>query len=148
MYRFVSQTVIKYQPQKQNKMNITFSRNYVKKDTGNDVFVYVVTGTPEQLEAFKSAQGSNYRVDQKTGEILWFNSRYVGETGKLIITSNNKVVADTSAFAKAKSLSAQYGGNFGQELARASAMALVSGLSKPSASVSTPSAQGADLSGL
>lgn len=129
-------------------MNITFSRNYVKKETGNDVFVYIVTGSPEEMESFKSAQGSNYRVDQKTGEILWFNTRYVGETGKLLITSNNKVVADTSAFAKAKSLSAQYGGNFGQELARAAAMSLVSGLSKPSASTPASSTQGADLGSL
>lgn len=129
-------------------MNITFSRNYVKKETGNDVFVYIVTGTPEEMESFKAAQGSNYRVDQKTGDILWFNSRYVGETGKLLITSNNKVVADTSAFAKAKSLSAQYGGNFGQELARAAAANLVAGLSKPSASVPASSTQGADLGAL
>lgn len=130
-------------------MNITFSRNYVKKETGNDVFVYVVTGTPEEMESFKTAQGpSNYRVDAKTGDVLWFNSRYVGETGKLIITSNNKVVADTSAFAKAKSLSAQYGGNFGQELARAAAQNLVSGLTKPTASATVSSAPTADLGSL
>lgn len=129
-------------------MNITFSRNYVKKETGNDVFVYIVTGTPEEMESFKAAQGSNYRVDQKTGDILWFNSRYVGETGKLLITSNNKVVADTSAFAKAKSLSAQYGGNFGQELARAAAMSLVTGLSKPSTSAPVSSTPAADLGSL
>lgn len=129
-------------------MNITFSRNYVKKETGNDVFVYIVNGTPEEMESFKTAQGSNYRVDAKTGDILWFNSRYVGETGKLIITSNNKVVADTSAFAKAKSLSAQYGGNFGQELARAAAANLISGLTKTTASATVSSAPAADLGDL
>jgi hypothetical protein len=129
-------------------MNITFSRNYVKKETGNDVFVYIVNGTPEEMESFKTAQGSNYRVDAKTGDILWFNSRYVGEAGKLIITSNNKVVADTSAFAKAKSLSAQYGGNFGQELARAAAANLISGLTKTTASATVSSAPAADLGDL
>lgn len=129
-------------------MNITFSRNYVKKETGNDVFVYIVTGTPEQLESFKAAQGSNYRVDKTTGDVLWFNSRYVGEVGKLLVTSNNKVVADTSAFAKAKSLSAQYGGNFGQELARAAAANLVAGLGKTTASTPASSTQGADLGSL
>lgn len=130
-------------------MNITFSRNYVKKETGNNVFVYTVTGTPEEMESFKTAQGpKNYRVDPKTGDVLWFNSRYVGETGKLLITSNNKVVADTAAFAKAQSLSAQYGGNFGQELARAAAMSLVSGLTKTTASAPVASTPAADLGSL
>lgn len=126
-------------------MKATFARTYVKKETGNDVFVYSVTfANDAEHEAFKTAQGSNYRVDPKTGEILYFSSRYHGEAIDLIITSNNKVVADTSAFAKAKSLSAQYGGDFGQELAKASAQSLVAGLIKPSTQ-SAPSAQPTDL---
>lgn len=126
-------------------MKATFARTYVKKETGNDVFVYSVTFANEtEHEAFKTAQGSNYRVDPKTGEILYFSSRYHGEAIDLIITSNNKVVADTSAFAKAKSLAAQYGGDFGQELAKASAQSLVAGLIKPNTQ-SAPTAQPTDL---
>lgn len=126
-------------------MHAQFARTYVKKETGNDVFVYsVIFNNEQEHESFKAAQGSNYRVDQKTGEILYFTTRYFGETINLIITSNNKVVADTSAFAKAKSLSAQYGGNFGQELARASADSLIAGMlrTQPSA---TPQADAANL---
>lgn len=112
----------------------TCIRNYVKTETGNDVFVHSVTfDSQEEHEAFKAAQGNKYRVDQKTGEILWFSSRYHGETVKLLISASNKVIADTSAFAKAKSLAKQYGGDFGQELAKASAQALVVGITKASA---------------
>lgn len=126
-------------------MKATFARTYVKKETGNDVFVYSVTfANEEEHNTFKAAQGSNYRVDAKTGEILYFSSRYHGEAIDLIVTSNNKVVADTSAFAKAKSLAAQYGGDFGQELAKASAQSLVAGLIKPSAQTA-PTAQPTDL---
>jgi hypothetical protein len=115
-------------------MNATFARNYVKQSTGNDVFVYSVSFANEtEHETFKTAQTNNYRVDAKTGDVLWFSSRYHGESAALIITSNNKVVADTSAFAKAKSLAKQYGGDFGQELARASAQSLLAGFIKPTA---------------
>ena len=127
-------------------MKATSIRNYVKKETGNDVFVYSVTfANEEQHEAFRNAQGTQYRVDQKTGQILWFSSRYHGENIDLIITSNNKVVADTSAFAKAKSLAKQYGGDFGQELAKASAQALVAGLIRPSAPAPASDTQLTDL---
>lgn len=128
-------------------MKATFQRTYVKKETGNDVFVHSVTFANEaEHEAFKTAQGpKNYRVDKVTGDVLWFSPRYHGEIIDLIITSNNKVVADTSAFAKAKSLSAQYGGNFGAELARASAQSLVAGLIKGNAPVATPDAQSSEL---
>lgn len=127
-------------------MKATSIRNYVKKETGNDVFVYSVNfANEEEHNAFKDAQGAQYRVDAKTGQILWFSSRYHGENIDLIITSNNKVVADTSAFAKAKSLAKQYGGDFGQELAKASAQSLVAGIIRPNAPATTPDAQLTDL---
>lgn len=128
-------------------MKATFTRTYVKKETGNNVFVHSVTFANEaEHEIFKTAQGTkNYRVDPKTGDVLWFSPRYHGETFDLIITSNNKVVADNASFAKAQSLAAQYGGNFGQELARASAQSLVAGLVKGNAPVATPDAQATEL---
>jgi hypothetical protein len=128
-------------------MNATFARNYVKQSTGNDVFVYSVSFANEtEHESFKTTQGVQYRVDAKTGDVLWFSSRYHGEATALIITSNNKVVADTSAFAKAKSLAKQYGGDFGQELARASAQSLLAGLIKPTAQTAqVPATQSDDL---
>ena len=44
-----------------------------------------------------------------------------------MITSNGNVVADMSDFRKAESLASQYGGNLGQELAKASAASLLGG---------------------
>jgi hypothetical protein len=80
----------------------------------------VVSGSQKDLAAFKAAQGEYYREDE-TGSPLWFTTRFVGATGKLIITANGNVVPDMSLFDQAASIAAQYGGNFGAELARAAA---------------------------
>jgi hypothetical protein len=105
-------------------MKITLLRSYRKSTTGNTVFVYRVSGTEKQLEAFKAAQGDNLVVDAEHGP-LWFTTRCIGQTGTLVITSKGKVVPDMSAFEQAASLAKQYGGNFGQELARASVAKLL-----------------------
>ncbi len=120
-------------------MNIKLSRSYKSKN-GNTVFVYAVTGTQDQLESFATAQGENHRVDESTGTPLWFTTRCVGQSGNLIITSNGKVVPDMSAFDQAASLAAQYGGNFGEQLARMAAEKLMSGAVKSTVApqISTP----------
>lgn len=115
-------------------MEATLIRNY-KSQAGNTVFVYAVNGTAEELENFKNAQGTNYRADEKTGAPLWFTTRCIGDTGTLLITSNNKVVPDMSEYDKAASMAAQYGGNLGEQLARAAAEAL---LAKSKISIKQP----------
>ena len=100
-------------------MKIKLQRSYTSKN-GNKVFVYAVSGTEEQLNAFKEAQGENYR-EAEDGTPLWFTVRCVGKSGNLIITTNGRIVPDMSAFDQAASLASQYGGNFGQELARLAA---------------------------
>lgn len=111
-------------------MKIKLQRSYTSKN-GNKVFVYSVTGSKEQLAAFKAAQGENFReAEDKTP--LWFTTRCVGDTGSLIITTNGKVIADMSAYDQAASLASQYGGNFGQELARMAAASLLAGKSSNS----------------
>lgn len=100
-------------------MKISLLRSYRSKN-GNPTFVYGVTGNATDLEAFKKAQGQYYREDDN-GTPLWFTTRCVGPQGKLIITTNGNIVPDMSAFDQAASIAAQYGGNFGQELARMSA---------------------------
>lgn len=125
-------------------MKIKLSRSYTSKN-GNKVFVYTVLGTETQIAEYKSAMGENYREDDETGEALWFTTRCVGNSGSLIITKNNKVVADMSAFDQAASLAAQYGGNLGQELARAAASQLIN--STP-ATVSAPVAKSEDIENL
>ena len=126
-------------------MEIKLERSY-KSKVGNTVFVYSVSGTSQELTAFESAQGDNYRTDDKTGAPLWFTTRCVGDEGKLIITQNNKVVADMSAYEKAASLASQFGGNLGEELAKAAAAQLLK--SKSSTPIGEITKSGADISKL
>lgn len=104
-------------------MNISLIRSYRSKN-GNPTFVYGVKGNASDLEAFKTAQGDYYREDAD-GTPLWFTTRCVGQTGNLIITTNGNVVPDMSAYDQAASLAAQYGGNFGAELAKSAAAAIL-----------------------
>lgn len=115
-------------------MKIKLIRSYRSKK-GNPTFVYGVTGSANDLAAYKEAQGSFYREDDSTGQPLWFTTRCVGENGSLIITTNGKIVPDMSKFDQAASLASQYGGNFGEELAKMTA-ANILGVS--SASVEAP----------
>jgi hypothetical protein len=98
-------------------MKINYLRSYRKKDTGRLVFVYTVSGTTAQLAAYKTAMGDKHTVDE-SGTPLWFTIRFVGKSGSLIMTSENKVIADTSAFDQAQSLVEQYQGALGQEIAK------------------------------
>ena len=98
-------------------MKATCIRTY-KSKSGNPTFVYTVAGTKEDLVAYKKAQGSYYR-EQEDGTPLWFTTRYIGEAGDLLITSNGNIVPDMAKFDKQASLVAQYGGNFGDLLAQA-----------------------------
>lgn len=107
-------------------MKVQLLRSYRSKN-GNATFVYGVKGNASDLEAFKIAQGDYYREDDN-GTPLWFTTRCIGNVGKLIITTNGNVVPDMSAFDQASSLASQYGGNFGAELAKASAQSLVQGI--------------------
>ncbi len=97
-------------------MKVTCIRTYRSKK-GNPTFVYTVDGSKEQLDEFKKAQGDYYREDED-GKPLWFTTRYIGEEGMLMITSNGNIVPDMSEFDKQASLVSQYGGNFGDILAK------------------------------
>lgn len=105
-------------------MKVQLSRSY-RSQKGNTVFVYTVTGTEAQIAAYKVAQGDNYR-ETEDGVSLWFTTRCIGNNGSLIVTEKGKVVPDMSAFEQAASLAKQYGGNFGQELAKAAVANLLS----------------------
>ena len=104
-------------------MKVQLSRSY-RSQKGNTVFVYTVKGTESQIDAYKAAQGDNYR-ETEDGVSLWFTTRCIGNNGSLIITEKGKVVPDMSAFEQAASLAKQYGGNFGAELAKASVAQLL-----------------------
>lgn len=127
-------------------MKIKLIRSYRKLNKNGQpttVFVYSVNGTDEQLAAYKEAVGvDNYR-ESDDGEPLWFSTRCVGDSGSLITTSKGTFAPDMSAFDKAASLAAQYGGNLGQELARNAAASLLSssGSNAPAATVSQPASE-------
>lgn len=123
-------------------MKIKLIRSYRKLNKNGQpttVFVYGVDGTEEQLAAYKEAQGENFR-ESDDGEPLWFSTRCVGDAGSLIVTSKGTYAPDMSAFDKAASLAAQYGGNLGQELARSAAASLLTSSGSVS-SVATPAKQ-------
>lgn len=107
-------------------MQVKMQRSYKSKN-GNVVFVYEVSGSKSELEAYSEAQGEFLKTSDETGKPLWFTTRCIGQTGKLIITTNGNVVPDMSEFDQAASLAAQYGGNLGTELARISAQKLLGG---------------------
>lgn len=104
-------------------MKASLLRSYKSKN-GNVVFVYKVTGKAADLATFQEAQGEFY-VEDPTNGPLWFTTKCVGQECPLLITTNGRVCADTSAFDQAASLAAQYGGNLGQELAKHAAAMLL-----------------------
>jgi|694.fasta_scaffold91670_8 hypothetical protein len=86
-----------------------FQRKYRKAITGTTVFVYNVSGSEKELADFEAAEGDNYRLDDKTGKPIWFTTRFIDDNISLVITENNKVVADDSELSKMASLVSQFG---------------------------------------
>lgn len=120
-----------------NKLKIEYISMYVN-ERGNEVYRYKVSGSPDAMLAYEEAQGDYYRVDEESGNVLWFTSRYVGEQATLIVNpDNNKIYPDMSEFKKVASLSSQFGGQLGAEIAKQA----VSKLLGKSTSNSTPDRQ-------
>lgn len=126
-----------------------------RNQKGTLVFVYAVLAlSADQKDAYKAAQGDNYREVQAgdnraaEGTPLWFTTRCIGDSGSLIVTSKGKIVADMSQYEKAASIAAQFGGNLGQELAKHAAAQLLGGSpAEAPATVAAPTvATSADLS--
>ena len=104
-------------------IKVSLKRSY-KSANGNTVFVYTVNANTADAESYKAASGDYYR-EEADGSPLWFTTRCIGERGTLVITSKGKIVPDMSAFEQAASLAKQFGGNFGNELAKASVAQLL-----------------------
>lgn len=107
-----------------NKLTAECIGNYVSRN-GNVTFRYKVTGPAEAMQAYEDAQGDYYTVDDATGNVLWFTTRFCGDKATLVVSDKGKVYADMTEFHKQASLAKQFGGNLGQELARAAATKLV-----------------------
>lgn len=115
-----------------------------KNGKGIVMFRYTVSGSDEQLEAFKAAQGEFFRAGDD-GQPLFFTPNYIGETGSLGITAKGKIYADTAAIDKAVSLINRYPGQLGQEIAKLAAAQLLGNMgSGSSATVSAPAVAKSD----
>ena len=110
-------------------ISVSLKRSY-RSPKGNTVFVYTVNAKPEEVEQYKTASGDYYR-ESEDGTPLWFTTRCIGQRGTLVISSKGKIVPDMSAFEQAASLAKQFGGNFGNELAKASVAHLLGNNSNP-----------------
>jgi hypothetical protein len=86
-----------------------FQRKYRKPVSGTTVFVYNVNGSEKELEDYKSAEGDNFRLDEKTGKPVWFTTRFIDDNISLVITENGRVVADDSEMSKLQSIVDQFG---------------------------------------
>ena len=108
-------------------MNITASGSYKKSNKNggvSTVFRYIVKGTPEDLTKYTEAQGNFYRENDEK-QPLFFSNRFVGNTGKLLITAQGKVAVDSSEMDQLSSLINQHPGALGDALAKAGAEMLL-----------------------
>lgn len=98
-------------------LKAAYTRSYVttnKHGEKTTMFVYRVTGTPEALAAFESAQGEFYRTDAD-GTPVWITPKGHGDNVDLIVLEATeerpaRVIVDRSALAMAISLMEQYKG--------------------------------------
>lgn len=106
-----------------------------KNGKGIVMFRYSVSGSAEEINQYKAAQGDYYRENEE-GTPLYFTPNYVGDNGSLGITAKGKVYADTSAFDKLNSMVSRYPGVLGQEIAKLGAAQLLGSLLNSGASAS------------
>ncbi len=111
-------------------MNILLLNSYPKLEDGHvkldrqgvpiTVFRYQVTGTATELAEYERVQKLNPKIKtikDEDGQYLWFTTRPVGRTGKLMISANDKIYADTTQLDLASAMIKQYG-LLGQMLAK------------------------------
>lgn len=109
-------------------MFIKLLRSYPKLSDGHQkldakgnpviVFVYRVTGSKEELAEYERIQNEGEHTCKDDGGYLWFTTRPVGLKGRLCISQNDKIYADTTAMDLAGSLIKQYPGQLGSMLAK------------------------------
>lgn len=107
------------------------SRGQYRNANRKLVYRYAVKGTEAAMARYREAQGEYLREDDTTGELLWFTTNFVGKRGKLVVTADDKIYADTSELEQQASLVAQLGGNLGAAVAAEIARQMVSGGTAP-----------------
>lgn len=128
-------------------MKIKLLSSY-RNSNGNIVFVYKVTGTKSQMTQYIESQGEylKYEDNDESKAPLFFDTKYAGETGSLVITQNGRAVVDRTEENKLTSLMEQHKGTaLGDALAQQLAVKMMKELSsKPSSApekASTPTAE-------
>lgn len=126
----------------------TYDSQYYKRDTGNLVFVYVVTGNKAEMAQYEEAQGEHYTENEETGDPLFFTTDYAGPSCDLLITSKGNVIVDTSEMDQIGSLLKQCDDPaLKSEVAKLGAAQLMAGITKKKSVVesSMPQATPANL---
>lgn len=92
-------------------MKIKLLSSY-RNGKGNIVFVYKVTGSKSQMAQYIESQGEylKYQDDDESLSPLYFDTKYAGETGSLIITQKGRAVIDNTEESKIISLMEQHKG--------------------------------------
>lgn len=105
-------------------LNLIISQNkalpsYVKKETGNTVYVFDVTGDDASLKFYKKIKGKNLVLDKETGSPLFFSTRAcLTPTAPLYYKAKDESFGiDTSAAKRIASLCEQYEGTLGSAIA-------------------------------
>jgi len=111
------------------KPNSSYTKTTVdsvtKEEIKTVVFRYSVSGTPEEMKAYADAKGKNHRVDDKTGQVLFFSTKYVGDVVDLLILANGDVIIDTSELRKSEAIVKSMGGDLGKAIAEETARRLM-----------------------
>lgn len=93
-------------------MKTTFIRQYRKREAntaGNYplVFVYTVEGTEAEQAEYKKSKGDKFVQDDKTKQVLYFTTRFAGNTCDLTKTNKGEFIHDTTHLDKIKNLTDQ-----------------------------------------
>lgn len=100
-------------------MKITFAKRPLNPYTsrnGNTVFVYHVSGTTEELAAYKASKSTFYKEDDKAANApLFFTTSACGNSAELVKTSKGEYVANMSKEKTFASLEEQFGTTIAKE---------------------------------
>lgn len=112
-------------------------KSFNKSGVRTTKFRYIVTGTDQELEEYKSIQGDGYRENEQ-GQPLWFSVNYIGQRTTLGISQAGNVFADDSVFDQLKSLAAQHPGLVGEMIVKNELLNLGSMLSRSAPEIKVP----------
>ena len=79
------------------------------------VFVYNVSGTPEELAAYKASKAEHYREDTTTKVPLYFTQECIGKEAELIKSAKGQFFPDTSSMDTFASIEKRYGTTIAKE---------------------------------